>query len=499
MSTIKIHQFDKIKEVNAETGKSLLQIIRDNGFEIFAPCGGNGTCGKCSVHIKEEGHITSCLYYPEKDIELLLPDQRESQILTTQYEYSTKVTPYPGEAMMKASWPLGVAVDIGTSTMAFYLINLITGSIEQSKGVINPQAKFGADVISRIQHCSTEDGLKELQSEIIRVINDELIACAKKSHVESDQIVKITIAGNTTMLHILLGIDPTSIALAPFTPTFTEAKTLKAPELGIVANQEAEIHILPSIAGYVGADIVAGLASISPPESIQNYIFLDIGTNGEIALVTPEKILCCATAAGPAFEGANISCGMGAFAGALASYSADKSFTTIANEPVSGICGSGLIDIVAYMTSNKLVAEDGLLNEDFIIAGDSNSNQTISITQQDIREVQLAKAAIIAGINIMVKTAGLDMSQLDALFLAGGFGNYINTESAITIGLLPQSLKDKIIPIGNTSGTGASLALKSEQFQSTIDRILEKTEYIELSGHDDFVVEYAMGMNLCSK
>ncbi|MDA3824236.1 MAG: ASKHA domain-containing protein [Bacteroidales bacterium] len=496
MARIKISQFDKIKEVEAEEGKNLLQIIRDNGFELFAPCGGNGTCGKCSVHIKGEGYVTSCLYYPETDIEVLLPDRRESQILTTQYEYSTKVTPYPGDAVMKASWPLGVALDIGTSTMAFYLVNLITGSVEQSKGVVNPQTKFGADVISRIQHCSTEEGLKELQSELIRVINEELIACAKKSYVESDQIVKITIAGNTTMLHILLGVDPTSIALAPFTPTFTEAKILKAPELGFAANQEAEIHILPSLSAYGGAGIIAGLASISPPESIQNYIFLDIGTNGEMALRTPEKIQCCATAAGPAFEGANISCGMGAFAGALASYSADKTFTTIANEPVAGICGSGLIDIVSYMVKNKLVAEDGLLKEDFVIVGDVNSNRTITITQQDIREVQLAKAAIMAGINIMIKTAGLEMSQIDALFLAGGFGNYINTESAIAIGLLPEALKDKIIPIGNTSGTGATLALKSQMFQKTIDQILEKAEYIELSSHEDFVVEYAMSMEL---
>jgi len=496
MATIKIHQLNKTKEIQSESGRNLLQHIRDNGFEIFAPCGGNGTCGKCRVQIIGIGSVTSCVYYPENDIEVFLPDHRESQILTTQYKYSTKVTPYPGEVTMKASYPLGVAIDIGTSTLAFYLVNLITGSLEQTKGVINPQVKFGADVISRIQHCSGENGLKELQSEIVGVINDELKIFAKKAGVGHDQIVKITVAGNTTMLHLLLGVDPTSIAMAPFTPVFTDAKVLEADDIGIEANHKAELHILPSISGYVGADIVAGLASIAPPEEIKSYLFIDIGTNGEMALVTPDKILCCSTAAGPAFEGANISCGMGAFAGAITSFTGKNNFSTIANEPAIGICGSGLIDIVSFLVVNKQVSEDGLLNREFNIFRNEITNQLVSISQQDIREVQLAKAAILAGINIMVKTAGLEYEQLDALFLAGGFGNYINTESAVNIGLIPKTLKDKVISIGNTSGTGASLALKSQIFQANIDHVLEKAEYIELSTHEDFVLAYALGMNL---
>jgi len=494
MPFVRIHQGNKEVGVDALGGQNLLQVIRDNGFELYAPCGGNGTCGKCRVQVKGEDFVTSCVYYPDHNIEVVLPDKRASQILSTQYEYSLKVPVYPGELAMKVSYPLGVAIDIGTSTVVFYFVNLITGSLVQTKGIVNPQAKFGADVISRIQHCSNEKGLNELNKEIVRAINKVLKSFAETTGVATDQIVKITVAGNATMLHILLGIDPTSIALAPFTPTFTEAKKLSAKESGFDANIEAELYLLPSISGYVGADIVAGLASLSPPVSKKTYLYLDIGTNGEIALVTPDQILCCATAAGPAFEGANISCGMGAFSGAIATFSKEGSYSTISNEPALGICGSGLIDIVAYMVTNNFVSADGELEKDFEVGKNELTNQSIGINQQDIREVQLAKAAILAGISILVKSANLDFENLDALFLAGGFGNYINVESAVIIGLLPKKLKDKVIPIGNASGTGATLALKSIMFEENINSILEKAEYIELSSHEDFVLEYAMSM-----
>jgi uncharacterized 2Fe-2S/4Fe-4S cluster protein (DUF4445 family) len=390
---------------------------------------------------------------------------------------------------------LGVAIDIGTTTVVLYLINLISGSILHTKGVLNPQARYGADVISRIQHCSQPGGIKLLQSEIINAINNELVAFAERIGIDSNSIVKITVAGNTTMLHLLLGVDPTSIAMAPFTPVFTEEKKLSNIDLGLRANKEAEITLLPSISAYVGADIVAGLASLDPPENIKNYLFIDIGTNGEIALVTPSKIWCCASAAGPAFEGASISCGMGAFAGAIASYNNPESFCTIANQPAVGICGSGLIDIVSYLLNQKIVSGDGVMENDFVVGKNKAEKQTILINQQDIREVQLAKAAIMAGIQILVKAAKLDFEKIDALFLAGGFGNYIIIDSAIRIGLLPYKMKDKIIVIGNTSGTGACLALTSELFGKITSEVVQKAHYVELSTQEDFVLEYAMQMS----
>jgi uncharacterized 2Fe-2S/4Fe-4S cluster protein (DUF4445 family) len=223
---------------------------------------------------------------------------------------------------------------------------------------------------------------------------------------------------------------------------------------------------------------------------------LDIGTNGELALVTPEKIWCCATAAGPAFEGANISCGMSAVEGAINTYDTNG-YNTIGNSSPVGICGSGLIDVVAYLIENKHVQSDGLLPEDFVISeGDpiTGSNR-IMLNQQDIREVQLAKSAIMAGIKVLLKKASLGFEDLDTLVLAGGFGSYIDVKSAITIGMLPKEMENKTLSLGNTSGTGALLALKSVKFDLNIQEVLRKSCYIELSDDEDFVLDYVMNMD----
>ncbi|MBK9389784.1 MAG: ATP-binding protein [Bacteroidetes bacterium] len=222
---------------------------------------------------------------------------------------------------------------------------------------------------------------------------------------------------------------------------------------------------------------------------------MDIGTNGELALVTGNKILCCSTAAGPAFEGAKISCGMGAVEGAVSAFG-ESGFTVIGDEMPSGICGSGLIDIVAWLLETSEMNTEGQLNADFVVVPESGTStgKAISITQDDIREVQLAKSAIASGARILVKQAGMSFDQLDALFLAGGFGNYINIENAVRIGLLPAEMKNKIIPLGNTSGTGAILALKSVKFDDIIQSLLAKTQHIELAEDEDFAVEFAMNM-----
>jgi uncharacterized 2Fe-2S/4Fe-4S cluster protein (DUF4445 family) len=309
-----------------------------------------------------------------------------------------------------------------------------------------------------------------------------------------EDIVKISIAGNTTMLHLLLGADPLPIALAPFTPQFTDSQEIKAEGLGLCCNLEAEIRTLPCISAYVGADIVAGLASINPVEH-KNFLFMDIGTNGELALVTPDKILCCATAAGPAFEGARITHGMTAVEGAISAFGPDG-YTVLGDVAPVGICGSGLIDIVAYLLDNGSIYQDGLLEETFVIADhyQDGLHKPIVLTQQDIREVQLAKSAIAAGVNILMKYAGINHQEIEAVYLAGGFGNYFNIKSAMKIGLISPLFKDKVIPIGNTSGTGAILALQSTSFAEVIEKLIARTEYIELSGEEDFAMEFAMNM-----
>jgi uncharacterized 2Fe-2S/4Fe-4S cluster protein (DUF4445 family) len=496
MPKISIVQKGRKQNITVENGESLLQVLRMNGVDVYSPCGGNGTCGKCKVFIKGEGSVTSCVYQVKGDIEIVLPDQREANILVDQHAYTVQQWLNPGPGADLSFYPHGVAIDIGTTSVVFYLVNLITGGIIETRAMMNPQARYGADVISRINFTAqSSEGLSILQNEIISAINLQLHHFAGVAGISADEIVKITVAGNTTMLHLLLGVDPLPIALAPFTPGFIEEQRLKGRDLKLHCHPEGEIKILPSISAYVGADIVAGIASIKPMEQYKRFLFMDIGTNGELALVTPDRIWCCATAAGPAFEGANISCGMSAIEGAISVFTPAE-YSVIGNFAPLGICGSGLIDVVAYLVENKLVSSDGLIEEDFVIVPkeESGSSKEIVLTQQDIREVQLAKSAMMAGVNVLLKKASLTYDDIDVMFLAGGFGNYIDTGNAMTIGMLPRSLENKIISLGNTSGTGALLALKSVNFDHTIDEVRRKAIYIELSNDDDFTLDFVMNM-----
>jgi uncharacterized 2Fe-2S/4Fe-4S cluster protein (DUF4445 family) len=330
---------------------------------------------------------------------------------------------------------------------------------------------------------------------IIDTIRGEIGHLTEFAGITGNEIVKLAIAGNTTMLHLLLGEDPLPLALFPFRARFLEERKLTGGELTLNCHPSAEVKILPSISAYIGADIVAGLASIAPSDKYRNFLFMDIGTNGELALVTPDRIWCCSTAAGPAFEGARISCGMGAVDGAISAYS-NEGYTVIGSEKPAGICGSGLIDIVAWLLDKGTIDSEGLLIEDFTIvpASETGSGREIVFTRNDVREVQLAKSAIISGVRILVKQSGLNFGDIDVLFLAGGFGNYINIPGAIRIGLLPFQMEDRIIPLGNTSGTGALAALKSVKFDDIMNGIIARSTVVELANDEDFAMEFAMNM-----
>lgn len=496
MEKLIIHQSGKIIEKEVSPGEILLNALRNNGFDIYSPCGGNGTCGKCKVLVRGEGVVTSCIFPVNESIEVVLPDKREARVLVAQHTYTIQLPLMPGASADLSVYPHGVAIDIGTTSLVLYLVNLITGTIAETRALLNPQARYGADVISRIQFTSSnKDGLQTLQQVIIDAINQELIHLVQFAGISQNEIIKIVIAGNTTMLHLLLGVNPISLALAPFKAQFLDEQILRGENLQLNCFPGAEIKILPSISAYIGSDIVAGLASISPSERHRNYLFMDIGTNGELALVTESSVWCCATAAGPAFEGARISCGMGAVEGAISAYS-DEGYSVIGDEKPSGLCGSGLIDLVAWLCDKKSIDPDGLLNHDFLIvpAPESGTGEDITFNQTDVREVQLAKSAIASGVKILLKQSGLSFDQVDTLFLAGGFGNYINIENAVSIGLIPHQLKMKIIPLGNTSGTGAVESLKSIRFDEAIQKVLSKSIVVELANDEDFAVEFAMNM-----
>ena len=493
---IKIHSQGKIKSEHIGRETLLLKFLQEKGYTIYSPCGGNGKCGKCEVFIKGVGEVTSCQYRVEQDIEITIPDRSEVKILSSQYDHSIELPFNPGEDLSQFTHPLGMAIDLGTTTMVFYLMNLITGSLLQIRSLLNPQVKYGADVISRINYCIHNDnGVRVLQNEVIGVINEVIGSFSEYDTMTTSEIVKITVTGNTTMLHLLAGVNPTSLAYVPFKPVFTDAKKMPAHELGINSDPRALVHLLPSLTAYIGSDIIAGLCTLRPSESVRNYLFLDIGTNGEIALVTPQKIFFCATAAGPAFEGANISCGIGGIEGAISAFGT-WGYRTIGDSEPIGICGSGLLDIIAWLLDKGIISKEGYMEHEYTVVHESlpTGSKAIKLTPSDVRELQLAKAAIAAGINILLSAAGLQVSQLDAMFLAGGFGNYLNVDSALKIGLIPHHLKNKIFPVGNTAGTGAMFALKSAIFKDIMDQAMEKAYYIDLSRVDSFTEEFAMNM-----
>ncbi|NPA37251.1 MAG: DUF4445 domain-containing protein [Chlorobi bacterium] len=489
MIKIKLHKNGRINEVTAGKGDNLLKVIQSfvNGF--YAPCGGNGTCGKCRVRIVDEGVVTSCLYEVEKDIEVILPDDQEMKVLSSQYNFSEDVVLNPGDAALLADSPVGVAVDIGTTTIVYYFVDLKSGGITDIVSNVNPQVKYGADVISRINYTAENDsGTDEMKYILIDNFNRVTSEFCRKHGYKKEDVARVSIAGNTVMLHMFLGVNALSIAHAPFTPVFTETRKLKPQEAGLDINKNATVILTPSLSGYVGGDIIAGLASVKKDFYKKQFLFVDIGTNGEIVLVTKDRMLACATAAGPAFEGANISCGMSAVTGAVSSFR-NGSPGVIGDAEAAGVCGSGLIDIIAFMLDNGTLSMEGNIESDFTIPGTD-----IKITQQDVREVQLAKSAIAAGINRLLSIAGISVNELDNILLAGGFGNYIDIRSAIRIGLLPDVDTGKYIQMGNTAGNGAVLALKSDDFIPEMENLKKKIEYIELSTDPEFSMEYAMNM-----
>ena len=495
MPTIRIEQDNKVSAVQCDDGSTLLSVLHDHGFDVYSPCGGRGICGKCQVHVREVGQVTSCSHHVSKDIDVVLPDKREAMVLVDQHRYTRQFKVDPGIVTGLTGNPFGVAIDIGTTTIALHLADLLKGTIVSTGYAVNPQTRYGADVISRINVASqSPEGLKKLQEAVISEINRQIGRLARESDIGQSDIVKLTIAGNTTMLHLLLGVDPLPLALVPFRPAFTDEQVRQGRELGLHCHEGAEVKLLPSLAAYIGADVVAGIASIHPTKNIEKYLFIDIGTNGEMALVTPGRIWCCATAAGPAFEGASISCGMSAVDGAISAYDASGAHV-IGNADPEGICGSGLIDLAAWLLNHKLVDQDGTMAEDFVISHPTKEKKGVRITQQDMRELQLAKAAIRAGINGLMRRAGFSPDNIDALFLAGGFGNYIDIANAGRIGMLPTELLRKTASLGNTSLTGAYLALISTEFEQIIQDVRTRSEHFELNEDDGFMTDFVMNMS----
>jgi uncharacterized 2Fe-2S/4Fe-4S cluster protein (DUF4445 family) len=413
----------------------------------------------------------------------------------------------------KAECCYGVVFDLGTSTLVGKLISLPDGDEVAVVSCLNSQFKYGTNLISRLQYIKEHtDGLRILNNFLIRDLNRITRRLIEASGIESNDVFVAVAAGNTTMQHILLNLNPLGIAEAPFSPVVTDGLVLKASDVSLMLHPEALFHVMPAKTGYIGGDLISAILASGAVEQEDEIILgLDLGTNGEIFLGNGKRLMTCSAAAGPAFEGANISYGMIAKTGAIEGFRIDDGllrYNIIGNIKPKGICGSGLVDLVAVLLHCGIVDHEGViqpaqgeqesaLNErvidnsgvyNFLIAFEKESydQMPIYLTQNDVRELQLAKGAVAAGIRTLMDEMGIRVGDISRVYLAGALGNYVNPFSAIRIGLIPMVSRDIIASLGNAATTGASMVLLSKDYWQTANELVDFIEHIELSSRLDF-------------
>ncbi len=546
----------------ARPGQTVLEALQDAGVAALpAPCGGAGSCGKCRVRAKGLGWVLACRTPAAPGMELFLPGQGAAAIFceggvrpweALPPDPWAEGAPQPGRPAAEAlaagipagggqggprplpaqkapgaqAPSLGAAVDLGTTTVVVHLHDLATGRRLGSAGEANAQAPFGADVVRRIAACEGE-GLARLAGAVRTQLSRMTARLLAGAGAAPGALRAVCVAGNTIMLHILAGLSPASIGRAPFAPLTLFGDERPGAGLGVGAWQGARVLLCPCVAGYLGGDITAGLLAcglgVPPAEGLAQgpktgssasgwRLFLDIGTNGEMALVGPQGILCCATAAGPAFEGAGIALGMAGAAGAISGVCwgpAGPVPTVLGGGPARGICGSGLVEAAAMLRAVGALDASGRL----LCAGEAEAagqeeladwlgaeqgqpaayltpDRHVYLTQGDIRQLQMAKAAVAAGIAALLHMAGLEAGEVEAVYLAGGFGNCLSPRAARAIGLLPPALAAPVCAAGNTAGEGAALALLRRDARQQLGALAGCCRYIELATDPFFMQAY---------
>ena len=494
MNTFKltVHRGEESFTLCADGEKSILESL-GTAHSPDSPCGGRGVCGKCGVELKgllrsfedgeivaAEGRVLACRYAPAGDCEIWLEGKIEAEIETAECA-----------KIIGGGEGLGLAIDVGTTTVAAALYDLKSGECLAEKSEFNAQRIFGADVISRMEHCR-----KGRFSELCGLTQNQLAALAENP----DEIKKVTVAGNTVMLHLAAGLDPSGLAVPPFTPQSLFGNTAKSPLW-----KNAELYYSRCVSSYVGGDVTAGMLYCGMQNAEGTQLYVDIGTNGEIAMGNKDGYVTCATAAGPAFEGAEIECGMNACEGAVDSVRAENGDIVahvMGGGEAKGICGSGLIDAVAVLLELGLISKSGRLLDKAKAPENLQSRFTeiegvrafvirdgVYVTLHDIHKIQLAKAAIRAGIETLTGEA-----EITRLTVAGGFGKHINVKNAIRIGLLPDLTEEKICQAGNAAAKGAALLLNDGE-REKLRTLAEKCSYIDLSTAKEFSEKYIKNLN----
>lgn len=438
----------------AMPGEKLSELLIRTGKTVPMPCGGRGDCGKCRVTVNGRT-VLACAYNVESDIKVLLPERE------------TIVSPTGAEESQRPTEHSALALDIGTTTLALALISLDDNKIVRVVTRANPQRAFGADVINRIGYCM-EHGPDLMHKAVISAVSEML------RELGSAVSETLYVAGNTTMLHLFFGIDPSPMGVFPYTPVFLEMKRADGKTLGLPGIKETVS--LPGAAAFVGADLIAGLNFIGFPPKGKYRLLIDLGTNAEVILFSRHSMLCTAAAAGPCFEGADISCGMSASPGAIYAYSRGG-YATIEDAPAVGLCGTGLVDVTATLREYGVIDESGYMEDDYELA------PGVFLTPGDVRQYQLAKSAVCSAVQALLKKQRISLNDIDCLFISGGFAAKINIDNAVKTGLLPRELKEKCVAMGNTSLLGTA---KYVSEKNDLSVFTNNAEYVDLSADPVF-------------
>lgn len=467
--------------VRVKEGTTILNAEREAGLVPDAPCGGKGDCKKCEVRVGGQ-IVLACQtkVYEDMLVDTRTEDRHQEKILIQ--GCGKTVVFAPGILPECVGHPLLAAVDLGTTSVVVYLIDGITGKQLSVKSMLNPQRQYGADVVARCSY-ALEKG-KEVLSHCIRNAVDTLLReAALEGGVSREDIVRVVMVGNSCMHHLFLEIPVNELVVAPYQPKVREPLRLKASDYGLFVHPFAELWWLPNIGGFVGADTVACILANGMELQEKMTLMVDIGTNGEMVMGNKRGMAACSTAAGPAFEGAKISCGMRGCEGAIDHVYLREGkieYHVIGETAPKGICGSGLLDAAACFLKTGIMDETGKMKNTWYFTS------KVFINQKDIRELQLAKAAIAAGIRLLCKYRKIEIRDIQVLLLAGAFGNYLNSDSACAIGLLPAELRDKICMVGNAAGHGAKIAAVNACEYDKAGKLAKNVEFVELAHDADF-------------
>lgn len=404
----------------------------------------------------------------------------------------------------------GVAVDVGTTTVVAHLLNLTRGETMDIEATYNSQIKYGDDYIQRIIYGTQNNAMELMQEVLIEDINHLISTLMKRNHISIHDLNAVVCAGNTVMTHFLVGLDPTNIRKEPYIPAASFVPPLRAQDVGVKINNNGLLYTLPCVGAYVGGDISSGVLAIRLDKADVLSLLIDIGTNGEIVLGNKDWMVCCSASAGPSFEGSGISCGMRAAKGAIEKVTITKNYDvvckTIGDTPPSGICGSGLLDCLANLTRSGVIDRTGNFQKgietdrlrktgngyEFVLVdkSETSTKRDVVITQADIQNLIRSKAAIYSAISTLLESMGMNVNDIEQLYLAGGFGNYLDIRSAITIGMLPDVSVSKVQFVGNTSVTGAKMSLFSKDAYEVARTIASKMTYFDLMSNNKYMEEY---------